>query len=306
VSSQFADVVRTALEGRVEALGNLLVFWTFIVAVGLFLEAWSELLGGLAKRASYRRRSIAWWVPWYSKAGLILVIAGVAGELYIEGRIPTAEGQLREHNNAVNLRLQQEAGDAKTSADQAGVAASRARGEVAGVQKVAEELRTDLLKQGPRAALLQDRERRRRFVNSLLPFAGQKFTVNKCGDPSDHELHLVTFMLTLILEKDAKWPNSMRSLTWIDQGSSCGSSGVIVSVEPNASPATRNSGKALVDALRKLPFEFVSLDDTGQLLRVSALSKRVPFDTETVLITVFEHPYMPERKTSTQPSKAKR
>jgi hypothetical protein len=118
-----------SLERQVDVLSSWLVFWTALVVLGLMMEYGSDFAKWKPRNLKNPRSFI--WVPIWGITGGILVVGGVAGELYIGVTASRVESHLRDDNHQNEAWLTKEAGDAKNSADAAANAAQRAKDESA-------------------------------------------------------------------------------------------------------------------------------------------------------------------------------
>src|SRR5271165_1479772 len=116
----------SALQNSIKALEDSLdswAFWlelaTFLVVIGLILEYWHEVRDLLTERPFK-------WKQLMKFSGAILVIAGVAGELFVGYKASRVETNLRAANGKEIAELTKQAGNAKTSADKSADAADRA------------------------------------------------------------------------------------------------------------------------------------------------------------------------------------
>ncbi|MHB8413731.1 MAG: hypothetical protein ACYDDI_17580 [Candidatus Acidiferrales bacterium] len=149
-------------------------------------------------------------------AGGILITVGVAGEFWFTYEASRVETKLRENNRQIEQLLNKEAGDAKTSAEGAALAASRAKssaGEVAkevgaltarigSASRQLDKLEQDMLAQGPRWRLLQNGEAT--FVKTLKPFAGQRVTIVTCANDDTERFALEERLVSSLFPK-AGW-----------------------------------------------------------------------------------------------------
>src|SRR5580698_3867677 len=91
MTSDDLDARKTALEDRIDILGIWMIGFVWPVAVGLVMEF-------------YAVYSLSFTVNWNTsidRIGLLLVTAGVIGELVIEHKTHTAERRLRGINTAI-------------------------------------------------------------------------------------------------------------------------------------------------------------------------------------------------------------
>jgi hypothetical protein len=149
--------IQEGLDGQVEVLARWLVFWTGLVVLGLMMEYGPEFTKWKPRNLKKPRSFV--WVPIWGFMGGMLVVGGVAGELYVESAASRIETKLRDTSGQIETLLTTEAGDAKssadgaalaassakTSADAAGVAAGKAKDRADAVAKQASELSRELL-----------------------------------------------------------------------------------------------------------------------------------------------------------------
>ena len=120
------------LETSRASLDWWLGFWTLLVVVGVVFEVAFVVWEYVDELHEFRRgevhppRKPSTAVFALELLGAGLVAIGVSGELYIEAKIGAVETEIRKTNDLRALLLSKEAGDAKTSADGAAAAASRA------------------------------------------------------------------------------------------------------------------------------------------------------------------------------------
>jgi hypothetical protein len=124
-----------SLENSRSSLGSWLDFWTFLVVLGVIIEVAFVVWEYVEKLRDFKRGEVH--PPEKpSKVRFVLellgaafVAIGVAGELYIDAKIGTVETEIRSANDRRASLLSKEAGAAKTSAEDAASAASRANDE---------------------------------------------------------------------------------------------------------------------------------------------------------------------------------
>src|SRR5947199_101453 len=113
----FVSLYRSWLETRIDVLHDWLIFWTAVLVCGLTFEVWAEVLDPFIHGPFVKRgRSVKAVIHLYSTIGLMLVIAGVVGELRVESSGPVVEGKLRELNNSIVAGVQNETGKANERA----------------------------------------------------------------------------------------------------------------------------------------------------------------------------------------------
>lgn len=109
------DSVQTALESQVDVLARWLVVFTGLVVLGLLMEYGAEFAKWRTQE-HIRNPRLFLWVPIWAFIGGILIVGGVAGELYVEFFASRAENNLRELSDSVNAVLKKQAGDAEEHA----------------------------------------------------------------------------------------------------------------------------------------------------------------------------------------------
>jgi hypothetical protein len=151
------------------------------VVLGLLLEYWEPVRDFIAER-----RKSATALPWKNLmelAGGFLITVGVAGELGFAYKASRVETKLRENNHQIEQLLNKEAGDAKTSAEDAAVASSsatssardakveadKAQQKAGDVRKQADELNRELL--ATKAQLAAVDAKRAELEKSLINLA---------------------------------------------------------------------------------------------------------------------------------------
>ena len=99
------EAMQAALEKRVDSLEELLKIWTAIVVLGLLYEYGYEL----AETPKAWPTDRPWpfrWAKSLEKLGAIMVVIGVAGELYVEVAASPAHENLRRLSNE-RIKLQE-------------------------------------------------------------------------------------------------------------------------------------------------------------------------------------------------------
>jgi hypothetical protein len=84
---------KTGLENRLDSLDSWMIGFTWLVAVGLFIEFYAVLNLAITHD----------WNVLIDRVGLFLVTIGVSGELAIEHQSHRAERKLREANAEIEL-----------------------------------------------------------------------------------------------------------------------------------------------------------------------------------------------------------
>jgi hypothetical protein len=102
-----------ALERLLTCLGHWLLFFTFLVVLGLVVEYIPEII----EKARTKQFP---WKSVHTIIGGVLITAGVAGELYFEDRASKVETDLRMANDTITASLNKEAGEARKTAGEAG------------------------------------------------------------------------------------------------------------------------------------------------------------------------------------------
>jgi hypothetical protein len=159
------------------------------------------------------------------------------------------------------------------------------------------KLRKQLLGQGPRGNLLAG-ENRRKLVDALKPFSGQKIDVRHSASTimvngsvvmstpiGDDALGLANALIGVL--KDAGWNLPPTPLISGFQGH-----GVEVGILHNASRETRAAAEALVDALRQVPLAVSGpspVTDDGAK-RVGTEVILPAFDENTIILFVLTYP----------------
>jgi hypothetical protein len=118
-----------ALESQVDILARWLVFFTGLVVLGLMLEYGGDAGKAAGAKWTSKKLFLNLWVPIWIVLGGILVVGGVAGELYVEFFASRAENSLRELRDSANAVLRKEAGDAIDRASHADQKAETLRQE---------------------------------------------------------------------------------------------------------------------------------------------------------------------------------
>lgn len=103
---------QTALENRVDLLARWLVFCTGLVVLGLMLEYGGDLAEKWRPDKRLGSKPSFIWIPLWIFMGGVLVVGGVAGELFVEFFASRAENAVREFSNAANAELERKAADA--------------------------------------------------------------------------------------------------------------------------------------------------------------------------------------------------
>jgi hypothetical protein len=254
----------------------------------------------LAARAQDLGRSVGHWNNVY----MILVAFTVvlAAGVFVTQFIVIKKGKLlaETQDELIAEKDRQSAADSKDKdlkISDAKRAAEEARERAAALEVEALKLRRQLLWQGPRGNLLVG-ENRRKLVDALSPFSGQKIDVRHSASTimvngtvamstpiGDDSLNLATALIGVL--KDAGWNLPATPLISGFQGS-----GVEVEILHNASRETRTAAEALVEALRQVP-----LAVNGPVPITDDRAKRVgtevilpALDKNTIILLVLTHP----------------
>jgi len=189
------DLLREALDSRVDSLHRSLAAWTLLVAVGLILEYAPDLVKLCGKKQLEEHPWL--WMRVYAFAGPILVTAGVAGELFVGAEFGLAEVRLRAFENLTNEQFRKTASEANrlALAAEANLAGALANAEsakatakgfeskiadadarAAEARQMAEEERLARVRIEERLGGWRlDTQARQRLVEKLKPYAGTPF-----------------------------------------------------------------------------------------------------------------------------------
>jgi len=136
------------LESLRTPLDHWLSIWTWLVVAGIAFELVTVIREYCDDRRAWRRAATQLTIPpperpsrrWllFDLVGVLIVVAGVAGELAVEARIAQNETALRNANGSLMLLLDQKAGDAAVSASNASVAAGEAESKADAADTVAD------------------------------------------------------------------------------------------------------------------------------------------------------------------------
>ncbi len=125
------EFIRAALENTVDVLQQRLALWTAAVALGLLLEYGAELAriscDKLEKERKKRPAEHAHedpqkrfkWISWFLVLGAVAVTVGVAGELFVEAEVGSAEARLRTFTNSRDLEQRKDIASAVERANEA-------------------------------------------------------------------------------------------------------------------------------------------------------------------------------------------
>lgn len=159
--SQLKDLI-TSLEATRASQDCWLLFWTSLVVLGVILEVgfvvhefWHERTHWRQGAASGPARP-SWTKFILEVLAAALVAVGVAGELYVGAQSGRVETKIREANDNRATLLQQEAGQAKASAESASAAANQAKVAADGVAKTADAAERKMKGLSEQADFLRD------------------------------------------------------------------------------------------------------------------------------------------------------
>jgi len=173
------DSYRISLEARIDFLNAWMVFWTAVVIFGLNLELWSEFAGPFFETQSRHCKWVKSWIRWYARIGILLVVAGVGGELYSEGKASDPQTKLRDLNKWMIAGIESESSRANERASANARETARINVELAQANGRVEALRQQ---NNESAAKIEDEKRKRvELAASLLPrdFWDQSWAIAK-------------------------------------------------------------------------------------------------------------------------------
>jgi hypothetical protein len=98
MASEDLDARKTALEDGIDSLSAWMIGFTWPVAIGLIMEFYAIFNASLTRD----------WNVIIDRIGLMLVTAGVSGELAVEHKTHVAERKLRRINTEIEREAQQE------------------------------------------------------------------------------------------------------------------------------------------------------------------------------------------------------
>jgi hypothetical protein len=184
------------------ALDRWLEFWTWLVIIGVAFElvfvVWHHF-DEICEWQKSRSRAVIFAPAKPSALKLVfemfsvaLVVIGVTGELRVERMLGGLETDIRVTNEKRVLLLQQQAGDAATSAHRAAADSARAktdagdakslasgaRAEAGSFQREIASAKRQLAELGPRALLLD--ARKDEFSKAMEPVSPQKLLIVEC------------------------------------------------------------------------------------------------------------------------------
>jgi hypothetical protein len=236
------------------------------------IETWAETFFGIQR--TLRPPTGRLVVEYLS---VVLVAGGIIGELGISIKIASVNSQLR----SVDTQLRSKNAELRTASDQLiGLLHKEAEDEAL----ARAELEAEFVKQEPRFTLL--RWRRPYLVSKVKRFPRQRFTTLTEAVPTDTEVTRAASELTVMLEYDAGWVNNIPHASW--NPGNMFDTGLVVRILPNAAAETRRAASALFKALNEVLVSGVQFADNGQ--DVKRILPGIPFDEQTVLIEVGEHP----------------
>lgn len=327
------DIVRLELESKSAFWFSLVKYFGNAVAVGCALEApetyiilkrWWLLRFRQIDREETKEEKKGWIVP-QAAIGLLIIVLGILGETYCEGRVSDVDAELRAHESDKITAAESDATTAKDSARESKEALEGARRELTEIeQKTGEvseeadalrgrmgEIKNAVAFQTPRRLIL--RASASKIVELLKPFAGQKVELVVC-DSNRHDFETMDTWggLAEILDGDsaqglnkphffgAGW-NEVPTNLVIENGN-CGGMGIGIGVSKKAPERTQEAAKALRDALFKtLPqsvYNHLSENDpdfTKMMLDRGYLDKGSPIaaqilDPELIIVGIDARP----------------
>jgi hypothetical protein len=250
------------------------------------IQALAEQIQRLDRAVNSWNKAMLW--------GLVITVLAAVVVLVTTRMVVLRTGQLSEAQEKLS-----KAKESQLSLDlrEKDVKIANANERAAGLEVEALELRKQLQEQGPRAYLLTG-DKRRKLVEALKPFAGQKIDVRysaatimvngavvMSSPMGDDALGLAKALIGVL--KDAGWNAPSTPLIGSLQGE-----GIEVEVLPASSNQTRMAAHAIVEALRK-----VSIAASDPTLTTDALGQRVgkenivpPFDSNTIVLVILTHP----------------
>jgi len=292
ISPGLIDDLDARVRVHLQQYSDTFFFWAIasaiIVALGCALEG-PEILHELFPKlfsfftwpSNDRLQKFELWTKKVGMIGWVLVVLGIAAEGIFEVYDHRASGFLQTFDEILIADTQRQAAETYERA-------AIAMREAEEAKKDAAKLQLEVLKQGPRSTLL--REHRNELIEKLRPFAGQRFTALECFESNEPEPNNAANEIISMLESGARWTNN-GGTPGAEYAQSIGGPGVLVSILPNASEATRNAAKALSSALNKaLLLSGVQFSDKGQWIRQALQPPTIRFDEQTVLIDVCMHP----------------
>jgi hypothetical protein len=107
-----SDLIQAALESQVDTLARWLVFFTGLVVLGLMLEYGGGAGKAVGAKWTSKKLFLNLWVPIWSVLGGLLIVGGVAGDLYAEFLASRAENNLRQLSDSANAVLKEKADQA--------------------------------------------------------------------------------------------------------------------------------------------------------------------------------------------------
>jgi len=262
------EASRDALDKSLGRAEIWLAVFTAIVVIGLILEHGKDLK---EKFHEWRNWPFPWKRPpfWNWKkllsiigVGGMLVTLGVAGELYEEGRVSHVDTEVRQKNIEIETFLNQEAGDAMTSARTAHAEADAVHDEAEAVTKQLGQasrqlgqLEQNVVAQGPRWGPIA--KVAPELTKQLSVFAGQRvefFVCGSLGSQDGETLSTWGSIVSIVGTDGAKWKVERGGLEYFDRCSPSGGQprgqGIVVFVSDKASTSTAKAATALGKGLR--------------------------------------------------------
>ena len=271
------DAYRESLDRNIDSLHAWLIFWTAIVVFGLNLEFWAEFVGPLSNKLACNRKATKAWVHVYARFGILLVLAGVCGELSSEGQASSPEARLRALNESLVAGIQEQTARANERAAKAEAEISAAKLETA---KAKLELLREIKRQGSRRPLLVGLWNDKR----LLPFKGQLVEIWICPGLGDDEEIVYTWSQLWIELNKAEWSATQH-------GEQLACAGVGISLEILVDPHASERTKAAADAL-SLALASALLIKSPQKIRIHPFTASVVPSLgtpNTIAILVFKN-----------------
>jgi hypothetical protein len=265
-----------SLEASRSTLHWWLEFWTILVVAGVALEIVFVVWEYVEEEHDFRRGIVhpperpSRLLFFLGLLGAALVAIGVAGELYAESKIETAETGIRKANDELFSLLSKQAADAAASAKTAHEEADAVKNEADAIDIRLEaasrklgDVEQETLAQGPRWRSLN--KAAPELAKQLSRFAGQRAELFVCGrsGSQDGEMLETWGRIANILDSDvvsgiagAKWKLVPTNLVFFERGCSPGGGqplgqGIVFFVSKRASKTTMDAAKALSEGIIK-------------------------------------------------------
>ena len=212
-----------ALTEQVEALSHSVDLWNLVMLWALAFAALAAIVVGLATRIVITRGG---------QLSTAQQLLSKAKERVFLSDLKTKDVEIGE------LKLRSDTAESNISATQRAAAGENER--AAGLEAQAETLRGQLASQQRRGNVMVQHQLQ--LEVSLKRFKGQLFDVSACRN---HESEVIAFSMSVwsVLE-DARW-----KIVNLDMNSPSCSAGITIAVNPDASEATKEAAKALLDSL---------------------------------------------------------